>query len=272
MHGRRTALGLFLAAVCLAAALAGVTACGPNEEQQQAKAEQARQEEMTALRQEKQDLDHLRAEARELLQQIESDEPADEAAEAGAEALSPEDLQAKLNQLQQEIETKSTDLYNHVVEFINTDPPVEGEPRTEVQIEAISIKSDEDMLVAQEYIDKGGDYRRAISIYEDALRVDPDNPALQQALAQAQDLRWMSEERFSAVKKGMTEAEVRDLLGQPNLYNVRDYEERGVTAWFYPKDEAGAAAAVWFRGKPRKVYKMNFNELEGKEGGATEGG
>jgi hypothetical protein len=270
MHGRRIALGLFLAAAALAAALAGVTACGPSEEQLAAKADQARQEEMAALRQEKQDLDRLRAEARELLQQIESDESAEEAAEAGAP--SPEDLQAKLDQLQQEIETKSTDLYNHVVEFINTDPPVEGEPRTEVQIEAISMKSDEDMLVAQEYIDKGGDYRRAISIYEDALRVDPDNPALQQALAEAQEMRWMTEERFSAVKKGLTEAEVRDLLGQPNLYNVRDYEDRGVTAWFYPKDESGAAAAVWFRGKPRKVYKLNFNELAGKEGGDTEGG
>ena len=56
----------------------------------------------------------------------------------------------------------------------------------------------------------------------------------------------MTPERFAQVKEGMTPAEVRKLLGHPNLHNVREYADRGVVAWFYPKDASGAAAAVWF--------------------------
>lgn len=81
----------------------------------------------------------------------------------------------------------------------------------------------------------------------------------------------MTSERFKAVKKGMTENEVREALGPPNLFNVREYEDRGVTAWFYPKDEAGAAAGVWFRMKDHKVYRINFDAIEGRGEEAQEG-
>jgi len=258
MHGRWTAFGF-----CLVVALATVTSCAEKVDPAVAAAK-ARQEEMASLRQEKEALEALRAQKQQIAQQLESASAEQPAAEEGSEAPTAEDLQTQLTQLETNLETQAGDFYQHVVEFINSDPPVEGEPRTEIQNEAITLKSDEDMLLAQEYIDKGGDYRRAISIYQDALRVDPDNAKLQQALAQAEEMRWMTQERFSQVKKGMTEAQVRELLGQPNLFNVRDYEDKGVTAWFYPKDEAGAAAAVWFRGKDKKVYRVNFNELEGK--------
>ena len=62
----------------------------------------------------------------------------------------------------------------------------------------------------------------------------------------------------------MTQDEVRRLLGPPNLQDVRPYPERGVTAWFYPKDASGAAAAVWFRkdGAETTAYQVDFNALQ----------
>jgi hypothetical protein len=61
----------------------------------------------------------------------------------------------------------------------------------------------------------------------------------------------------------MTQDEVRRLLGPPNLQDVRDYPERGVTAWFYPKDASGAAAAVWFRkgDSAPEAYQLDFDAI-----------
>jgi hypothetical protein len=128
------------------------------------------------------------------------------------------------------------------------------------------MKSDEDIALAREWIDKGGDYKRAIDIYTNALRFDPDNEALEQAMAEAEQNRYMSAERFAAAKKGMTEAEVRAVLGQVNLHNVKSFPDRKVVAWFYPTSEDGAAAAVWFREEKdgNKVYKLNFEEVKPK--------
>jgi hypothetical protein len=151
-----------------------------------------------------------------------------------------------------------------LVAFINADPPVEGEPLSERQKTAIRMKSDEETLLARDYIDRGGDYRRAIEIYEAALAVDPDNPRLHEELGKAKGMRYMTGERFARVKKGMTEDQVRALLGQPNLYNVRRFAEHGVSGWFYPKDPSGAAAAVWFdqQGAVAKVYEADFDAVE----------
>jgi hypothetical protein len=54
------------------------------------------------------------------------------------------------------------------------------------------------------------------------------------------------------------------LLGQPNLHNVREYPGLEVVGWFYPKDESGAAAAVWFHidGGRYTVYLSDFDALQ----------
>ena len=77
----------------------------------------------------------------------------------------------------------------------------------------------------------------------------------------------MTEERFDAVKKGMSEAEVRETLGTPQPVNVREYEDRGVTAWFYPKAERKAAAGVYFKEKrgALAVYSLDFNAIKAEE-------
>ena len=64
----------------------------------------------------------------------------------------------------------------------------------------------------------------------------------------------MSAERFATAKKGMDEEAVRAALGTPLHFNVKTYEDKGVTAWFYQTNENGSAAAVWFR--PDKEEKL----------------
>jgi hypothetical protein len=179
----------------------------------------------------------------------------------------------RLEALETEVEEASQAFNERLVAFINDNPPVVGEPLTPVQQAAIRMKSDEDILVAREFIDKGGDYRRAVKIYETALMADPDYDRLKQELARAEEMRFMTEERFALVKDGMTEDEVRTLLGPVNLRNVRHFEKENVVAWYYPKNEHGAAAAVWFRHDAKKkalaVYQADFDAIA--EGGGGEG-
>ena len=139
----------------------------------------------------------------------------------------------------------------------------EGEPLTEVQRAAFDMKGDEDILIAQEYIDAAGDYQRAIDIYIQSLAFDPDNEKIQAAKAEAETLRYMTEERFGAVDKGMTEAEVQAALGTPMRMNVREFEE-GLLGWFYPKEAPNTAAGVFFQEKDgaMEVYKVDFNAVE----------
>ncbi len=185
----------------------------------------------------------------------------------------PSPAESPVAALQKEVDDATQAFGEHLVAYINDNPPLVGEPMTERQKAAVRMKSDEDIVLAREYIDKGGDYRKAIKIYEAALMVDPEYDRLKQELADAEAKRFMTEERFGQAKKGMTEDEVRDALGQPLLRNVRFFEKENVTAWYYPKDDRGAAAAVWFREDKKKgaktVYQLQFDAI-GDQAGAAE--
>lgn len=256
---------------CLAVlAISLFVACGGAEDA----VDEVREAEWAALVEEKGRLDSLREEKAELEEQLSmalSEEAGDEEAaeegdgEGAAEMPSPEEMQAKLAEMEEEVIQKADGFMEELVAYLNADPMIEGEAPTERQIAALRMKSSEDMVVAQEYIDKGGDYQRAINIYENSLQVDPDNENLKAALETAMNDRYMSEERFARAKKGMTQDEIREALGQVNLYNIREYEDRGVSAWFYPTAEGGYAAAVWFRENKRsgeqQVYQLKYDAV-----------
>ncbi|HEY7216102.1 MAG TPA: hypothetical protein VIC28_15875 [Thermoanaerobaculia bacterium] len=213
-------------------------ACGPAaEERQAAKPTPAAAAEWAWLQQTKQTLDEQRAQL--------------------AAGTAPADLARRSDAL-------AAVFNRRLAAFINADPPVQGEPLTKVQQAAIRMKSDEDIRLARQFIAQGGDYQRAIDIYKEALVVDPQNPRLREELARAQARRYMTRQTFAAVKTGMGQDEVRALLGQPNLHNIRAYPNHAVVGWFYPKDESGAAAAVWFHeeGGRYTVYLLDFEALE----------
>ncbi|MCB1053989.1 MAG: hypothetical protein KDD11_00570 [Acidobacteria bacterium] len=272
MNGRFRKLLSFGSVILLASAFA----CGDDTAvQEQAQAE--REAALVALEQSKADLDAKRAEYSELEAKINAPEDAEaetsaDAPAEGEEPMTQEQLEEQAKNLKQEIEDDSQKLASDIVGFINEDPPVQGEPFSPELERAVNLKVEEDILLAQEWIESGGDYRRAITILESLQPLAPDNAHLQEELEHAKNFRYMTEDRFAAVKKGMTEDEVREALGPVNLRNIKPYEDRGVVAWFYPK-EGGGAAGVFFNQKKGKtqVYKTDFNAVQSQAGGDDEG-
>jgi tetratricopeptide (TPR) repeat protein len=235
-----------LAKSMVIAAVALAVACGQGADGGGGKVDSAaRQAEWTALETQKRQLDAKRGELATLRQQ----------AAAGT------DVAAALTAVNDEVTRLSDDLGSKLAAYINADPPVVGEPIRPEQQAAIRLKSSEDIAIAREFIELGGDYRRAIDIYNQALSIDPDNAELKAALADAESKRFMTPERFAAVKKGMSEADVVAALGRPLARNVRDYPEKKVSAWFYPKNDTGEAAGVFFNDK-KTVYSTDFDAVK----------
>ena len=221
------------------------TGCAGSKQQEQAAAAEARKADWTWLEGAKKDLDAKRGQLAALEAQ----------AAAGA------DVQAQLDPLHQEIDKAEDVFVGKLAAYINADPPVVGEPMKPEVLAAMRMKSDEDILIAREFIALGGDYRKAIDILNSSLGADPDNPKLKSALADAEAKRFMSQERFAAVKKGMTEAEVKAALGVPLARNMKHYPDKKITAWFYPKSESGDAAGIWFNDKG-VAYQVNFDAVK----------
>ncbi len=183
----------------------------------------------------------------------------------------PTPAAAELAARERQVEALTEELNRRLVDFINADPPVAGEPLSERQRQALRMRSDEDIRTARQYIEDGGDYLRAFEILRSALIVDPDNPRLREEIERARTRRYMTRLRFDQVKEGMTAEDVRALLGSPNPKDVRAYPDKGVLAWFYPKDPAGSAAAVWFERRPEgghSVYEVDFDAVAAPAAGA----
>ena len=249
---------LALASLVLLALFAGCSGDGQDEAAEQASAL------WNEIQQQKDKLDAERTELGELEQQLiaaesagdeeaaegEDAEPTEdgEAAEPAEPAMTPDEIQAKIDELRSTITADTDALYGKVVETINNSGLVEGAELTPEQRQAFDMKAEIDIIYAQEYIDRGGDYQRAIDIYGQALRSDPTNEKLLAARAEAERLQHMDEERFALVKKGMTQAEVRQVLGTVKNTNVREFTEQSRIGWFYRKEDGGAAG-VYFKEK-----------------------
>lgn len=236
--------------------------------------EQARQESLAALEELKTAVDTKRSELAAARDQLEEAEMfaggADPEGEEGAP--DPAELKARVDQLEKEVTQMTDDLGMKIVDFINSAGLVQGEELPPDVQTVIRMKSAEDMVIAREYIDRGGDYRRAIEIYTQALALDPDNADLVAAREAAERDQYMTEERFAQVGKGMTERTVRELLGAVNPRNIRDYPERNVIAWFYRKEDGGAAAVYFQKNKTSdmyETYKADFTAVEGEEEDGT---
>jgi hypothetical protein len=258
-------------ALSLSLLMLGTWACAPSgdggDEAARAQAwteiEQAHQ----ALQQKRQELADLRAPIEKGVEGIELPEGSEQTAE---QALA--DLQSKAAALEGEITSAADELMGRVVTFINEAEVVAGEAPSGTVLEAIRLKSSEDLLIAMEHIEKGGDYKKAEDIITRTLEVDPDNPELQEKLAWVREMRFMTPERFAAVEKGMIEAEVRAVLGPANPNNVREFDG-GVIAWFYPRGAnttVDGAAGVYFRPERGvlKVYEANLDAIKPAAEGA----
>jgi len=255
---RAAALATWLIAI-------GALACTPGEEEGES---EARQQAYQDLQRSQEELTQKRQELADVSARIDAGTEGIEVPE-GSEQTAEQilaDLEARRETLAQEVTAEADQLMGRIVTFINEDPWIQGEEKTEIQKGAVRLKSAEDVVLALEFVEKGGDYKRAADIISRALEIDPDNQELKDKLAWIEEMRYMTEDRFAAVEVGMTEQQVRAALGPPNLNNVREFEG-GRVGWFYPRGAnaaADGAAGVYFQ--PQRgvltVYEANFDAVK----------
>lgn len=169
------------------------------------------------------------------------------------------EMVAQRETLAEEATALADDVNAKATELINQAGLVEGEEPQGVVREAILTKQQEDMLLAREYINKGGDYARAIKILEQTSTLPVDNPQLAAALEEARDNQYMDQERFAQVRNGMSGEEVKEILGTVNPRNRKEYPERNVEAWFYRKEEGIAGVYFEVDGDELRVYRTEFD-------------
>ena len=134
--------------------------------------------------------------------------------------------------------------------------------------QALELYAKEALLVADDMVRKAGDYAKAVDhlsnaslLYEQiGLEV---SPLLKQKLAWLDDWRFITQERFDAVKTNMTMDEVRKIAGVVYYQNIQVNEEKGIETWLYRKRDGGAAA-IYFNIKSGKVYSTNFEAVKTK--------
>jgi hypothetical protein len=244
---RRAPTSAIVAAALLLAAAAG---CGGGQ------ASTATAREGESLRSARQQLDRERRELARLRGQL-------SAAAVGPDGapLQPADaaLAADVERRDALLRSRSAQLgerlVRHLGRFDRRDE--EARQRDPQLAAALRMKSDEDIEVAQEWIDRGGDYRRAIEILETQRRHDPGYERLEQALQRARAMRFVTAERLARIEPGMTAIDVRATLGPANLREVLRRPAEGVEAWFYPR-AGGGRAAVYFRYDPRRQAFVVF--------------
>jgi hypothetical protein len=174
------------------------------------------------------------------------------------------ELETRIGELTTSVDSTFEELQAVLAEFLNVAlNEFPGLPQTE---QALTIYSDEAIVVANDIVAKSGDYKKAMdhltsasALYEAAGL--GTYPLLKERIESLDDWRFIVQERFDAVKNGMTKDEVKEVAGVPYYQNIQVDEKRGVEMWLYRKREGGAAA-VYFKIKNQKVYSKNFDAVK----------
>jgi hypothetical protein len=241
-------------------AVAQGCARGPSEEEL---ALAAFQEQFAALQQSYDALTQVRSDievAEQTVAEIEAVEERQRTDEQNAEL---EALSAQLETLAGSSETAFEEVQGLLADFLNIG--INDYPDSQETADALVMYSDEAILVAQDMVAKAGDYKKAIDHlsnaegYFSAAGLTPYHP-LQATIAYFDEWRFITQERFDEIKKGMTKEEVAEVAGQVYYRNVQVSESKGVETWLYKKREGGAAA-VYFKTRTDKVYDKRFDAV-----------
>lgn len=216
-------------------------------------------------------------EANQQLQQLRADLAAAELQLAEIEAVAEKkrtdeqktllaELPAQVEQLNRDKETTYEQLQSQLAEFLTV--ALNEFPDTPETLECLTVYSDEAILVARDIVAKSGDYAKAIDHlqsakgYYEAVGLAVHQPLLD-TVAEFEDWRYITQERFDAVKNNMTRDEVKAAAGVPYYGNVQEDADRGVETWLYRKSEGGAAA-VYFKIKTGKAYGTKWDAIKTK--------
>jgi hypothetical protein len=141
-------------------------------------------------------------------------------------------------------------------------------PDSPLTLEALTIYSNEAIEYANDAVAKAGDYKKAINHlygafgYYEAIGAEP-HQALADRIAELEEMRFITKERFDAVKNGMTKDQVEEIAGVPYYQNIKLDEKRGVETWLFKRDDEGVAA-LYFKIKTGKVYGRNYDAVKPK--------
>ena len=113
---------------------------------------------------------------------------------------------------------------------------------------------------------QSGDYKKAVeqldsaNSYFTSIGLEPYQ-SLVEHIAHLSDMRFITQERFDMVEKGMTKDEAKAIVGVPYYQNIQEDQKRGIETWLYRKRKGGAAA-LYFKMKTDKVYNKNFEAVK----------
>jgi tetratricopeptide (TPR) repeat protein len=123
---------------------------------------------------------------------------------------------------------------------------------------AASLLATEKIFIGDQYMNVLARYDKAITSYREALQIDPTNQDATQRIAQAEQRRFVSMNSFAGLKTGMSEQDVRKLVGLPREDWIKQVVQNGrvYSVWIYPKADGGASAVYFDNGV---VYHTNWN-------------
>lgn len=174
-----------------------------------------------------------------------------------------EEITTKLEAQASENETAFEDVQGLLADLLNTG--INDYPDSQETAGALVVYSDEAIIVAIDMVEQSGDYKKAIDHlnsavgYFEAAGLTPYHPLAAQ-IADFDDWRFITQERFDAVTKGMTKEEVEVIAGYVYFRNIQEDPEKGVETWLYKKREGGAAA-FYFKTRTQKLYDWNWEAI-----------
>lgn len=176
-----------------------------------------------------------------------------------AEVEQKQKLEEEVKAASRELDQVFSDDQNELAAFLNT--ALNDAPEKPETLEGLNIYAEDAMLNARDYMNEAGDYRKAVELLETAesyfatISATPPKE-LKELLEEAKRFRFITKDRFDAVKKGMSKAEVRAITGTPLALNVREQEVKGqkVTVWLF-RSEEGDIASFFFNQKGQLYSK-----------------
>ncbi len=169
------------------------------------------------------------------------------------EELDPQQIAEEMKRIEMDREGQYEVFTDQLVPYINDNPDSHEAKAAYADYLA--------KFVAPGFITEMGNYRKAVEVYDEALSLDPENAEIQALRDEAESLKFMTQERFDTVSKGMYTDEVEAICGVANPKHIREEIQNGKTlvGWYYPTKDRGAAG-VYFQDD--KVYNMKFDAIK----------